>query len=459
MDGDICLPWTLYNQEFLHKLDFHANIDGFNYCRNPNNNIYGPWCYIDSNVGGSKKWLKSHNMSAHKIIVKTKLCSLPICGLSKEKNKIYMENTDKTIVETNCLKSADKIKTFVFPITILCGTVSNCFALKVFTRPALIKSTTTFLLIVLSTTDLLSLYLGAFPRWLRGLTDWYLEARNDTFCKTAIYVYYIVISFNSWVIVSITYERVYLLVYPVKAKLVGTKQNATKLMLCVFISLCFLNIPKVLVNVAVKYIVFDANEVDFRLIASCGGVGKHYFKRWLDAITRCLIPFILILVGNIIVIIKICERKHKLLGLNKSKSKKTEENDLTLISTILLTATFLHLLLSLPYLLYALFNKYTRNLYESFDHFYSCNKLWYVISVSFMYVSNGLNFPMYCIGGKMFKDEFIKMLKCMNPQTNIISPLDTNQNNRGNTKMSTINRKITMKRDRTTDDDIEIRKK
>ena len=38
--------------------------------------------------------------------------------------------------------------------------------------------------------------------------------------------------------------------------------------------------------------------------------------------------------------------------------------------------------------------------------------LWYIISISFMYINNSINFYLYCLGGATFRDEFYTMMTC-----------------------------------------------
>ena len=50
VDGHVCLPWTLFNytpDDFPDDSVYEA----LNHCRNPDSDIYGPWCYYYGNDG------------------------------------------------------------------------------------------------------------------------------------------------------------------------------------------------------------------------------------------------------------------------------------------------------------------------------------------------------------------------------------------------------------------------
>lgn len=91
------------------------------------------------------------------------------------------------------------------------------------------------------------------------------------------------------------------------------------------------------------------------------------------------------------------------------KKGKADDKDLKSMTYMLLTASFTYLLLTLPYIIYALFGKHTEVLYESADEKKSSKLLWYICSLCFMYLNNSVNFLLYCIGGETFRGEFLIM--------------------------------------------------
>ena len=47
--------------------------------------------------------------------------------------------------------------------------------------------------------------------------------------------------------------------------------------------------------------------------------------------------------------------------------------------------------------------------------------LWYIVSICFMYINNSINFYLYCLAGKTFRDQFMNMMRCNNlDKTNAI---------------------------------------
>jgi len=205
--GASCWNWTSVYR-WLNETDvINNNIhNAFNYCRNPTNFTLGPWCWISDPYGDYGQ-------------VIDELCALPICDMPQEHNEKYMMNPYNVVSLTNTREFAHKIIQFVFPICIILGTVSNCLSIAVFTRPALKRSTTAFLLIVLAMVDMMSL-IGTLESWLRHMTDSYLAVSSDLSCKIYMYIYYVLTTFAGWVLVAVTFERVIAIRKPHSAKLI-----------------------------------------------------------------------------------------------------------------------------------------------------------------------------------------------------------------------------------------------
>lgn len=134
--------------------------------------------------------------------------------------------------------------------------------------------------------------------------------------------------------------------------------------------------------------------------------------KWFDAIVRCLIPFCLMLIGDICITYNIWKSNKMRQDMISEEKSKEDEAELKSLTYMLLAASFTYLFLNLPYIIFIMFAKYTNHFYKTFDEQISANHLWYILSVCFMYLNNSVNFLLYCIGGKTFKKEFLVMCGC-----------------------------------------------
>ena len=444
-NGTMCWPWTSITSQLKQdsiEIDQFpdANIDeALNYCRNVNNDKLGPWCYYNS---GEKSVFGSP-------VMKKQYCGIPVCGLSEELNEMYKKYTHTSKLKTPSWIAADIIMMLVCPICLIFGSVSNVLAFAVFLRKSVRESTSAFLLIILTLFDALSLYMGAFPRWLRRVSGLYLESRSDSSCQVYNYFLGVVTSFPAWILIAGSYARYIAISKPLEAKFICTRKKVSKWLALIFICIFLLNIPKALYSKAWYQIMFDEDEVHFMVHKSCQVTSRS--AAWIDSISRCLLPFFILLVCNICIICLLRENLNNRLELSVSVKEKEERRSVHSQTFVLLTASFSYLLFALPYVLYILIMPalryaeydsvemedaitttinplgYKVNLFyvdykiidktgihagEDHGKYKAAMYLWYIISISFMYINNSVNFYLYCLGGATFRDEFRAMMSC-----------------------------------------------
>lgn len=181
------MPDTLpYNATFPDRVVDEA----LNYCRDPNTDALGPWCYytVIQNVTKMNEWGIVINTT--QTIYKRGHCALPICAQSDIKNDVYKKLSHMSKMKTPSRVIADIIVLVLFPMLITIGTVTNFLSIAVFMNKKLRHSNSASVLIMLSLTDIVYLYIGAFPRWLRILTDEYIETGGNVSCQVYNFLMY-----------------------------------------------------------------------------------------------------------------------------------------------------------------------------------------------------------------------------------------------------------------------------
>lgn len=239
--GEECFPW-LYVQSGYKSSDFPENNIGeaLNYCRNPNNDRYGPWCYFDTGDGQFKG----------------RYCAIPICNVPDKFNEIYFTYIEGGIVSTQFWFISELFVLYIFPVFLIVGTILNSLSIAVFTRPSLSSSTTSYLLILLAVCDTLSLYWGALPKWLRRITGLFLETSTNTTCKIYSYLGYIIKTYPGYILLVITLERAIAIIKPIEAKTICTKRNASIILFVVLVCISLLTVP---ILMYVKLVVNNIN--------------------------------------------------------------------------------------------------------------------------------------------------------------------------------------------------------
>ena len=403
--GENCLPWNDQYISLYWKLKDSQYPDksveeASNYCRNIWNFEKGPWCFT-SHYNSSKNYTLAY-------------CGIPICSICNYLNDIYIKNTLNSHVKTSLWDAADVITVGIFPVMMLLGLVLNSLSIAVLTRPALNENSTAFLFIILAVMDTLSLLMGALPEWLRKITGYYLDAYNDITCKIYHYFDYMALSSPAWIILTVTFERYISIAKPHKVKSMCTKKKTGLALFVMLLCLFLLSIPK-LISVAFRnFILFDKDEIDFELYVYCGTLSSetNFNDYWFDTIVRSVIPFILMMTGDICILycFQKSNKMHKDI-ISDEKIKK-EKRALKSVTFMLLTASFTYLFLTLPYSVKLLSYDYVWSIYRSINDYQSAMELWNQCTSCLLLLNNSINFLLYCISGETFKEEFLVMCGC-----------------------------------------------
>ena len=406
--GHACISWIMVNGGF-YKFPTDTVDEAFNYCRNPDNDTFGPWCFTNTDSG---KYTGQR-------------CGIPICGVSDNLNDIYVNHTGYSYQKDIWSNIAEIIIQFVFPIISFCGTVLNGFSLCTFSRPSLKSSTTAFLLIILTTTDTISLCMGALEKWFETYTGRPLAATSDLSCRTYWYIWYIFRTSSAWVLVTITLDRVINMAKPYKAGTICTKRNACIVLIFMLACICACYTPVILYFEKFTYLYFDENGIEFTVRSSCVYDNANSLK-WVEMSAHCFLPFTFMVIGNIGIIFLLYDTIKTRMSIKQGSAANNHSDFEQLISlaVLLIITCFIYLILTLPYVVYVM--------YHTFHGFSTLgeNQLFFVCSMCCEYINYSLNFLLYCLASKHFRKVFLTMIRwerwfiCC--ASNIVSPAPIN---------------------------------
>ncbi|CAH1796169.1 unnamed protein product [Owenia fusiformis] len=295
------------------------------------------------------------------------------------------------------VKSAMAIWKYGSPVLVTLGFMFNTMAIVVLLQKNLRRKTSSLYLIALAISDTSVLMNGYLRFWIIMSTDEKLNIRDisQAGCKIMTFLLYLSNQFSAWMLVCITVERLIVVFVPHKARLICTFRSTALTILCVFVVLCIVNMH------------FFWSTGILQQIQICRWLpGFDFIKnvyRWVDFALGSIIPFIVMIVSNVIIIAKLtCFRRHIQSNQNTSFGR---------MAVMLVTVNFTFIVLTLPILLY---------LVHGFDHWYVEDRsrfylLWACLNLVF-YSNNVLNFVMYCISGTDFRstlrDGICKLFLC-----------------------------------------------
>ena len=285
------------------------------------------------------------------------------------------------------------LKIYLTPMLLFAGTIGNILSLVVFSRPALRASPTAFYFRVLAIADTLALNVGLWPNWMRDAFGVHLYPFSDTTCRAQIYLKYFLPDCAVWVLVLMTVERCIDVWWPHTTRRICTWTRIWLSVPLLVVTLAAINIPTIWIT--------RAGSVTGRRCVVHKYQLAYLIWPWVDLTIYSLLPFVIMLVCNG-ALIHVVFSRHKGLPSEEPGALRSQMRALTVI---LLTVTFVFLLLTAPFVIYAI------TVYHFHGSSHVDYMLFYFIASYLRYVNNVINFPLYCLSGRPFRKE-LKLMFC-----------------------------------------------
>ena len=228
------------------------------------------------------------------------------------------------------------------------------------------------------------------------------------FCANATVVLWSATMSSTLFILSMTFDRFYSIIRPHKAASFNTiKRAKITIVLIVNISILF-NIPYL----------FTMTSEGRNCVPDQSEVWKTLYY-WLNYVVQFAIPFVSLLSMNSVIIHTLRKRSMFIMkpevrsdqgqGQSQGQNSKMKTSEKQTYAILLLVAFSFFILITPLYifLLYSLFVDYTKSP-KSYAEFY----LFYNVMVKMGYTNYAINFFLYVISGRKFRNEVLQLFKC-----------------------------------------------
>ena len=219
---------------------------------------------------------------------------------------------------------------------------------------------------------------------------------------------YFINHLSTWLLVAVALERFIFVWFPFRAKTICTHRNAALVVCAIAVALVGINLHFFWTQG--ERIVRIANSNRTRRY-TCNH--REIFDLFLDQIWPGLeasiftyVPFTIMLVCNTLIIFRLARARMQRKRLGATSHGSHHSIRMTTMTGMLLAATFTFLILNTPVSLYlsgqSTFWKEERRRNQNF-------KIFWVITQQLMYLNNAINFLLYFISSRRFRQE-LKML-------------------------------------------------
>ena len=336
----------------------------------------------------------------------TSLLNLVTTGWEETKTTkdTFMEEVEAYTI----FKIANFINIYWFRVLIPIGLVGNTLSFLVMIKPNNRKMSTCIYMAAISVNDNIMMC-QCFHDYLVSVLQ--IHQRNSIECRISGFVALFALQNCTFQVLAMTLDKYIAIKWPHKATIYSTPGRAKRIVVALYVCVCIYNIPHLFLSS-----VIGGQCINFGIRSM---ITTTY--SWLSFVLNAVIPFTMLIHMNY-VIFKVVKKSRKLFEGNdantrqgidqgmeaRQKTMKNAENQLT-IMLLLVTTLFLILLCPTYFrFIYLVFAK--RDRFTPFD--YAKSTLIVQITTRLYITNSGINFFLYCLSGKKFRDDLKETLSC-----------------------------------------------
>ena len=336
----------------------------------------------------------------------TSLLNLVTTGWEETQTTIdtFMEEVEAYTI----FKIANFISVYWFPVLVPIGLLGNTLSFLVMIKPNNKKMSTCIYMAAISVNDniMMCMCLHDYLVSVMQIHKW-----NSIECRISGFVALFALQNCTYQVLAMTVDKYIAIKWPHRAATYSTPRRAKRTVATLYVCVCIYNIPH-----------FFLSSVIFGRCLNFGipSVITSVYS-WFSFVLNAVIPFTMLIHMNY-VIIKVVRESRKLFGGNdvntrqgidqametRQKTMKSAENQLT-IMLLLVTTLFLILLCPTYFrFIYLVFAKRDTPLE------YAKSMLIFQITAKLYITNSGINFFLYCLSGKKFRDDLKETISCCN---------------------------------------------
>ena len=305
------------------------------------------------------------------------------------------------------LDSLRKVWLFILPVFLLVGTVGNVLTLITVTSRRCKKNSFVVYLGALAVADTASLYVGSINAWLFYAFDIDIMLVAVS-CKILGFMFYVSKMMSSLLVATLSTDRMVCCCFPTKKDQLGSPKSA---MIVISIIVGFV----LMINVHELY---GFSLITADNVTICGYIDNGYatffdvYFSWVDTSIYFIVPTIVIIVANILTVrevINSTKRTSHLMGVATVRSR-IRHNRQMVVMAVAVSAAFL--LTTSPLGISTIIRPYVFNDSEVFYASSDVEFLLTTIEGILGYLNLTINFFLYCISGRRFREDLKIAIRC-----------------------------------------------
>ena len=220
---------------------------------------------------------------------------------------------------------------------------------------------------------------------------------------------------SAWILAAISVERFIAVCMPQKHKLLTTTSRAWKIVLAIVIFQILFN-----ANVFITYGPETINGDNTTRKFECGfssNSSREYLTKyhvWIAMAIYGIIPFTVMLTLNVFIISRLSKIKKAFASYSTSSTTSRSKINTHSMTRMLLCVTFYFVIITMPVFIFEVFQQriFSSKTKEITPEKKGQIEIVDAVLTLMLYLNHSINFFLYCVSGRRFKKELLKLLRC-----------------------------------------------
>ena len=295
-------------------------------------------------------------------------------------------------------------------VLFLAGMLGNTLTIIVVIRLGLRRQPTLMFLFFLAITDSVVLITGLPRYWIDYVFDVNIRLSGNVGCKLYYFIIYASMQYSSWILVSVTIERVFKTYFPFRYRRLFTTKRAIVGLLTLLFVLCLVNGHFFFTNGINEY----TNGTCDSLTPEFSYFDEYVFV-YIDLSILSIVPFIIMVICNILLIKVLRDIQIQRHSMMHARFADRANHFSVRMTKMLVVCTIYFLAGTLPISIYFVVDSYLLPKYEAADDVTALENMdvaW-TVTYLFSYSNYCVNFYLYTAMNNRFYQELKTFVLCL----------------------------------------------
>ncbi|KAL8581680.1 hypothetical protein ACOMHN_049236 [Nucella lapillus] len=301
----------------------------------------------------------------------------------------------------------------VGPVILLLGNFGNVMTIVIMWRMKSAESAISIYFTALAVVDLITLQVHLLNMWFLYTFDLWLFDAHDVLCRILFWISAHIATTSAWFLVCMTVHRAISVVWPHRVNVMCTRRRVVLL----------LTVIAVLIGGVYSHYLYGSSLTyqqyldQYHCQMEQGSYGQFVddIFLYIDLVISSLLPFVCLVLANSVLVWTLrtsVREADQQFAAGRGEVSEARQKAARSVTTTVVCVSMTFIVLTAPGNIYQSFSYVVSTgdkltIYQVVEHYFTM-----AICYMLIYLNHAVNFYLYCLTGKRFREEFINIVRC-----------------------------------------------